>query len=316
MLAHETPPCASPSLPPGSPPAQGTVLGGNAKDRHLPIPIIQRKARNQEEDLRRRRRILPRSRRVLRGRAGRREVFLGPATLPEGCKRAVAVPCVTPLPLDPFVSSFPLPVPAPLSSGCPSCHLSPPPPLSLSSPAANLAARDSLTCPGKRGQGRGCLCFHPAPSLQRSLRDVRQRPAALPARSTFIFSLFLLLSEPRCFLTPPALPRWGRAVAGLVGRRRDRTAEPGFHPWAGVGSWRGTGKGRQRSRALVLWMEPGLEAESGLRGGVKAEGCSGVLFPLAAARGSPAHTPSLLVPSCSSSVRRDGCPALTSPDRR
>lgn len=57
----------------------------------------------------------------------------------------------------------PLPLPAPLSSGCPLGHLSP---LSLSSPAAERAARGSLTCPGKRGRGRGHSCSHPAPSLQ------------------------------------------------------------------------------------------------------------------------------------------------------
>lgn len=141
-----------------------------------------------------RRRILPRAWGALRGRAGRREVFLGPATLLEGCKRTVALSCVA-LPLDLFVSSFP-PLPVPLSSGCPLCHLLPPPPLSLSSPAADRAARGSLTCPGKRGQGRGCLCSHPAPSLHRSLRGGRQRPAALPTGSIFIFSLFPLLSDP------------------------------------------------------------------------------------------------------------------------
>lgn len=32
--------------------------------------------------------------------------FWGPTTLPDGCKRVLAVPAVTPLPLDLFVSSF------------------------------------------------------------------------------------------------------------------------------------------------------------------------------------------------------------------
>lgn len=103
-----------------------------------------------------------------------------------------------------------------------------PPPLFLSSPAADRAARG--TCPGKWGQGWGCLCSHPAPSLHRSHRDVRQRAAALRTGSTFIFSLFPLLSNP----SSPAPTGESCGSFGWEEERQDSRAGLSSPGWCGI----------------------------------------------------------------------------------
>ena len=237
--------------------ASGTGYGSGAVGFTPPwaptwpsLPLVPRRVPSQEGDL---------------PGVGRGAGVLPPS--PADCEphrlavcRAAASSSLSPL--------FPLPRAAVLRpSLVPPPRLCPPrqPPgrQEAASPAQVSGVGDRAAC---------ALILHP--SLRRGLRGARQRPAALPAGSTCVFSLFPLLSG-------PAPTRESCGWLGWEEERRDGGA--GRSPLRRRGVVEGRREGEaEPPRALVLCLEPGWEAEASPPRGVTAGGCSGVLVGLPA----------------------------------